>query len=207
MDNPISLKSLVTSARQAIHSKCVVVKADGTLFRESAADEIILSAIKWAINDLNLWILMGRYNNEGDDILAVLTSKEEADALLESGQLNSHSRWGYDHLFIQKWNIGEKSKHIQDETVKPSTAYSVGSYVLIHNHTTGFIPAANHVENGFKVARVSFSNDNGFVAARVMNSTESVECANPCWQIISREEALNLLSGDSNTPDPRHNVG
>lgn len=70
---------------------------------------------------VKVWILFGGHDYESARTLAVLGSKEEAEALKQWGEENETGmsdykrlRWGHDYLTIEEWEIGERSPCITD---------------------------------------------------------------------------------------------
>lgn len=63
-----------------------------------------------------VWILFGEIAYEGQVMLAVLPSKEEAEELklwgeqhkIELGLSSRYLRYGYDRLLIEKWTVGQR---------------------------------------------------------------------------------------------------
>jgi hypothetical protein len=53
-----------------------------------------------------VWAVLKHYDYEGDDLVAILGTKEEAEAVAEKMRLDSYA----DRIKVQEWKIGEVSE-------------------------------------------------------------------------------------------------
>lgn len=71
-----------------------------------------------SISQTTIWILFGGFDYEGSNAIAVLGTKEEAEALKTWGEQNltgevlPRVNFGFDTLHIEEWRIGERNDQI-----------------------------------------------------------------------------------------------
>ncbi len=64
----------------------------------------------------SIFLLVGTFDHAGDTILAVLSTRAEAEALKEWGEKNMDKhglrRYGYDGLAVGEWKMGERDSSV-----------------------------------------------------------------------------------------------